>query len=133
MGQGLTELEDLSLRFKNNQRYTEPSSSRPPLQQTSLRSVCEDVLQLVRKVQMDSNASSWKDTLEDWKGFLEILSEKKQFLDCSGTEDCISYFFDQLWDLYEFEDDVEALKIKKLLPDLQHEMNELIRGERQTI
>ena len=82
---------------------------------------------------MDSNASSWKDTLEDWKGFLEILSEKKQFLDCSGTEDCINYFFDQLWDLYEFEDDVEALKIKKLLPDLQHEMNELIRGERQTI
>ena len=77
---------------------------------------------------MDSNASSWKDTLEDWKGFLEILSEKKQFLDCSGTEDCISYFFDQLWDLYEFEDDVEALKIKKLLPDLQHEMNELIQG-----
>ena len=92
-----------------------------PLQQFSetLRSAYADIIEVLRQEQMPSNAPSWEETLQDWRGFLELFTRNKNFSDCSGTHDCINFFFDELWEMYEVEDDPEALEIRNNLESLQ--------------
>ena len=98
-----------------------------PLQQFSetVRSAFADIIQLLRQEQMPSNVPSWEETLQDWRGFLEIFTAKKNFSDCSGTHDCINFFFDELWEMYQNEDDTEALEIRSNLQSLQDRLGNL--------
>ena len=98
-----------------------------PLQQFSeaMKSAYADIIQVLIQEQMASSAPSWEETLQDWRGFLEIFTAKKNFSECSGTHDCINFFFDELWEMYQNEDDTEALEIRSNLQSLQDWMSNL--------
>ena len=71
---------------------------------------------------------SWNQALIAWQGSLEILTDAKMFFGCSGTENCFSYFFNALEDLYEYEDDVKrGSEIKQLIPELKFQLFRLIQ------
>ena len=91
----------------------------------SMGTAYDEIIQILRQEQMSSSAPSWEETLQDWRGFLEIFTAKKNFSDCSGTHDCIGFFFDELWEMYEVEDDTEALEIKSNLVSLEGLMSNL--------
>ena len=60
----------------------------------------------------NDSSQSWNDTLEAWRAFLEVFTSSKGFEECSGTQDCINYFFEGAKEFYEFEDSPRALEIK---------------------
>lgn len=67
----------------------------------------------------NDSSQSWNDTLEAWRAFLEVFTSNNEFEECSGTEDCIDYFFDGANEFYEFEDSARAMTIKDALPQLR--------------
>ena len=67
----------------------------------------------------NDSSQSWNDTLEAWRAFLEGLTFNNGFEECSGTEDCIDYFFEGAKEFYEFEDSPRAMAIKDALPQLR--------------
>ena len=67
----------------------------------------------------NDSSQSWNDTLEAWRAFLEVFTSNNEFKECSGTEDCIDYFFDGANEFYEFEDSPRAMVIKDALPQLR--------------
>ncbi|KAJ7327690.1 Putative ephrin-receptor like [Desmophyllum pertusum] len=73
----------------------------------------------------NDSSQSWNDTLEAWRAFLEIFTSNKGFEECSGTEDCIDYFFEGAKEFYEFEDSPRALEIKDALPQLREVIKSL--------
>ena len=68
---------------------------------------------------MNGSSQSWNDTFEAWRAFLEVYTLKKGFEECSGTQDCIKYFFQGAKEFYEFESSRRALEIKDALPRLE--------------
>ena len=74
---------------------------------------------------MNDSSQSWNDTFEAWKAFLEVYTLEKGFEGCSGTQDCIIYFFDGAKEFYEFENSRRALEIKDALPRLQNVIQSL--------
>ncbi|KAJ7327695.1 Hemicentin-1 [Desmophyllum pertusum] len=73
----------------------------------------------------NDSSQSWNDTLETWRAFLEVFTSNKGFEECSGTEDCIDYFFEGAKEFYEFEDSPRALEIKNALPQLREVIKSL--------
>ena len=67
----------------------------------------------------NDSSQSWNDTLEAWRAFLEVFTSNNAFEECSGTEDCMVYFFDGAKEFYEFEDSPRAMAIKDFLPRLR--------------
>ena len=67
----------------------------------------------------NDSSQSWNDALEAWRAFLEVFTSSNEFEECSGTEDCIDYFFDGAKEFYEFEDSPRAMAIKDALPQLR--------------
>ena len=67
----------------------------------------------------NDSSQSWNDTLEAWRAFLEVFTSNNEFEECSGTADCIDYFFDGVKEFYEFEDSPRAMVIKDALPQLR--------------
>ena len=68
---------------------------------------------------MNGSSQSWNDTFEAWRAFLEVYTLEKGFEECSGTQDCIKYFFEGAKEFYEFESSRRALEIKDALPRLE--------------
>ena len=68
---------------------------------------------------MNGSSQSWNDTFEAWRAFLEVYTLGKGFEECSGTQDCIKYFFEGAKQFYEFEGSRRALEIKDALPRLE--------------
>ena len=73
----------------------------------------------------NDSSQSWNDTFEAWRAFLEVYTSKKGFQECSGTRDCIIYFFEGAKEFYEFETSRRALEIKDALPRLQNVIQSL--------
>ena len=73
----------------------------------------------------NDSSQSWNDTLEAWRAFLEVFTSNNEFEECSGTEDCIDYFFDGAKEFYEFEDSPRAMAIKDALPQLREVVRKL--------
>ena len=67
----------------------------------------------------NDSSQSWNETLEAWRAFLEIFTSSKGFKECSGTQDCVEYFFEGAKEFYEFEDSPKALEIKEALNRLR--------------
>lgn len=70
----------------------------------------------------NDSSQSWNETLEAWRAFLEIFTVSKGFKECSGTQDCVEYFFEGAKEFYEFEDSPRALEIKEALNRLRQMM-----------
>ena len=75
----------------------------------------------------NDSTQSWNDTLEAWRAFLEVFTSNNEFEECSGTEDCIDYFFDGAKEFYEFEDSPRAMAIKDALPQLREVIRKLTK------
>lgn len=73
----------------------------------------------------NDSSQYWNDTLEAWRAFLEVFTSTKEFEECSGTQDCIEYFFAGAKEFYQFEDSPRALEIKEALPQLKEEIKSL--------
>ena len=73
----------------------------------------------------NDSSQSWNDTFEAWRAFLEVYTLEKGFEECSGTQDCIIYFFEGAKEFYEFENSQRALEIKDALPRLQNVIHSL--------
>ena len=73
----------------------------------------------------NDSSQRWNDSLEAWRAFLEVFTSAKEFEECSGTQDCIEYFFAGAKEFYEFEDSPRALEIKEALPQLKEVIKSL--------
>ena len=73
----------------------------------------------------NDSSQHWNDSLEAWRAFLEVFTSVKEFEECSGTQDCIEYFFAGAKEFYEFEDSPRALEIKEALPQLKEVIKSL--------
>ena len=73
----------------------------------------------------NDSSQHWNDSLEAWRAFLEVFTSAKEFEECSGTQDCIEYFFAGAKEFYEFEDSPTALEIKEALPQLKEVIKSL--------
>ena len=73
----------------------------------------------------NDSSQHWNDSLEAWRAFLEVFTSAKEFEECSGTQDCIEYFFAGAKEFYEFEDSPRALEIKEALPQLKEVIRSL--------
>ena len=77
----------------------------------------------------NDSTQSWNDTLEAWRAFLEAFTSNNGFEECSGTEDCIDYFFEGVKEFYEFEDSPRALVIKDAIPQLREVVKSLTTAD----
>ena len=73
----------------------------------------------------NDSSQSWNDTIEAWMAFMELFTSANGFLECSGTQDCIEYFFEGADEFYEFEESPRALEIKDALTHLRLMMTSL--------
>ena len=79
-----------------------------------------DTIQTLKDAQLNnSGVISWNDTLDDVRGFLDVLSREKNFSECSGVQDCVDFFFDRLEEMYEMEYHPRAIEIKAMLQSLK--------------
>ena len=130
LSSGFYDLESLA-ETVNNWNLTSNNSSvniTSSYQNSSFVTEYMEILETLKnessKLTNDS-AQSWNDTLEAWRAFLEIFTSNNGFEECSGTEDCIEYFFEGAKEFYEFEDSPRALVIKEALPQLREVVNSL--------
>ena len=87
-----------------------------------------DIIQFLKDVQINSSgAISWNDTLNDVRGFLDVLTQKKNFTDCSGIQDCADFFFDSLEEMYGMEYHPRAIEIKVALQSLNKIISSILR------
>ena len=80
----------------------------------------------------NDSSQHWNDSLEAWRAFLEVFTSAKEFEECSGTQDCIEYFFAGAKEFYEFEDSPRALEIKEALPQLKEVIKSLTTEDMST-
>ena len=73
----------------------------------------------------NDSSQSWNESTEAWRAFLELFTFANGFSECSGTQDCIEYFFEGGKEFYEFEDSSRALEIKDALNHLRRVMKSL--------
>ena len=73
----------------------------------------------------NDSSQSWNESTEAWRAFLELFTSANGFLECSGTQDCIEYFFEGAKEFYEFENSPSALEIKDALNHLRRVMRSL--------
>ena len=73
----------------------------------------------------NDSSQHWNGSLEAWRAFLEVFTSAKEFEECSGTQDCIEYFFAGAKEFYEFEDSPRALETKEALPQLKEVIKSL--------
>lgn len=61
---------------------------------------------------------TWSSILEQWRSSLNVLTTYKNLTECSGSQDCVDYFFRTLDEFYLFEYGHQALDIKEHLKEL---------------
>ena len=74
-----------------------------------------------------SEALTWSDILHDARGFLNILTQRKNFSQCSGILDCADFFFDSLEEMYKMENHPRAIEIKEALQSLNKIIGNILR------
>ena len=130
LSSGLRELEILTQTAVNNslsQNISLNASSGDNSNNSFLEEYVE-MLQVLKDgiIGLNNDSSQhWNDSLEAWRAFLEVFTSAKEFEECSGTRDCIEYFFAGAKEFYEFEDSPRALEIKEALPQLKEVIKSL--------
>ncbi|PFX29112.1 hypothetical protein AWC38_SpisGene6173 [Stylophora pistillata] len=82
-----------------------------------------DMIQFLKNAQLNiTGTTSWSDILSDARGFLDVMTQRKNFTQCSGISDCAGFFFDSLDEMYEMENHPRAFEIK----DALHSLNKII-------
>lgn len=95
--------------------------------QQQIRASFSDIIQSLKHVQINSaGAISWNNTLDDVRGFLNVLSWAKNFTECSGSQDCTDFFFDSLEEMYEMEYHPRANEIKTMLKSLKRIISSML-------
>ncbi len=123
LSSGFQDLERLAERVNLSDLESNRVSvnNTPAYRNSSFVTEYVEIIEVLRnestKLTNDSS-QSWNDTLEAWRAFLEVFTSNNGFEDCSGTQDCIDYFFEGAREFYEFEDSPRALVIKHALPQL---------------
>ena len=130
LSSGLRELEILTQTAVNSslsQNVSLNASSGDNSNNSFLEEYVEMLQVLKDGIIVLNNDSSqhWNDSLEAWRAFLEVFTSAKEFEECSGTQDCIEYFFAGAKEFYEFEDSPRALEIKEALPQLKEVIKSL--------
>ena len=130
LSSGLRELEMLTQTAVNSslsQNISLNASSGDDSNNSFLEEYVE-MLQVLKDgiIGLNNDSSQhWNDSLEAWRAFLEVFTSAKEFEECSGTQDCIEYFFAGAKEFYEFEDSPRALEIKEALPQLKEVIKSL--------
>ena len=130
LSSGLRELEILTQTAVNSslsQNISLNASSADNSNNSFLEEYVE-MLQVLKDgiIGLNNDSSQhWNDSLEAWRAFLEVFTSAKEFEECSGTQDCIEYFFAGAKEFYEFEDSPRALEIKEALPQLKEVIKSL--------
>ncbi|PFX29109.1 Fibulin-5 [Stylophora pistillata] len=89
-----------------------------------------DIFQFLKNAQLNTTGgTSWSDMLNDTRGFLDAVTLKKRFTQCSGILDCADFFFDSLDELYERENHPRAIEIKKGLQALNKIIDSILRED----
>ena len=130
LSSGLRELEILTQTAVNSslsQNVSLNASSGDNSNNSFLEEYVEMLQVLKDGIIVSNNDSSqhWNDSLEAWRAFLEVFTSAKEFEECSGTQDCIEYFFAGAKEFYEFEDSPRALETKEALPQLKEVIKSL--------
>ena len=130
LSSGLRELEILTQTAVNSslsQNVSLNASSGDNSNNSFLEEYVEMLQVLKDGIIVLNNDSSqhWNDSLEAWRAFLEVFTSAKEFEECSGTQDCIEYFFAGAKEFYEFEDSPRALETKEALPQLKEVIKSL--------
>ncbi|XP_078370477.1 uncharacterized protein LOC144654268 isoform X2 [Oculina patagonica] len=130
LSSGFHDLETLADRV----HLSSMTSSNSSVNNTSANQNSSFVTEYIEMIEVLKNEStkltndssqSWNDTLEAWRAFLEVFTSNNGFEECSGTQDCIDYFFEGEREFYEFEDSPRALVIKDALPQLREVVTSL--------
>ena len=66
-----------------------------------------------------TSKTTWGRILEQWRDSLSVLTRNKNLTECSGSQDCVDYFFDTLHEFYQFEHRQRAQEIKQQLQELK--------------
>lgn len=123
MAAGIRGLEVLPGEADNDGRFL-PGPSQ------EIRAAFSDTVQSMKETYLDASRSlSWNTTLNDLRGFLDVLSRKNNFTECSGIRDCIDFFFDSLEEMYEMENHPRAIIIKSALKDLEKIIGKFLRED----
>ena len=89
-----------------------------------------DTVQSLKETYLNSSRMiSWNTTLNDLRGFLDVLSRKNNFTECSGIQDCIDFFFDSLGEMYETEYHPRAIEIKSMLKELEGIISKILKED----
>ena len=93
-----------------------------------IRASFSDTIQSLKDTRRNSSgAIPWNNTLDDARGFLDVLAREKNFTDCSGIQDCIDFFFDSLAEMYEMEHHPRAIEIKAMLQSLERIISSMLK------
>lgn len=93
-----------------------------------IRASFSDTIQSLKDTRRNSSgAIPWNNTLDDARGFLDVLAREKNFTDCSGIQDCVDFFFDSLAEMYEMEHHPRAIEIKAMLQSLERIISSMLK------
>lgn len=104
------------IMFDPHYNHSEKNSSTPSLQ--PLESLKRMMWSMKSHYVNSTGEVKWDRILEQWRASLNVLTTHKNFTECSGSQDCVDYFFRTLDEFYLFEDGQLALEIKKHLQEL---------------
>lgn len=130
LSSGLRELEILTQTAVNSS-LSQNISLNASSDDNSNNSFLEEYVEMLQVLKdgiigfNNDSSQHWNDSLEAWRAFLEVFTSAKEFEECSGTQDCIEYFFAGAKEFYEFEDSPRALEIKEALPQLKEVIKSL--------
>ena len=94
-------------------------------------SVSTTIQSLKDTLRNSSGAIPWNNTLDDVRSFLDVLSQEKNFTDCSGIRDCTDFFFDSLAEMYEMEYHPRAIEIKATLKSLERIISSMMKEDHE--
>lgn len=112
-----------SLRGIENLRLDESDNDNGPLEE--IQSTFDDTLKSIRNMFLN-DTSVGNTSLDDLHASLDVLSKTKNFSECSGFQDCVEFFFDSLWSMYETEDHPRVIAIKRALKELKILFSEIL-------
>ena len=114
-----------SLRGIEKLRLDGSDNENGPLEE--IQSTFDDTLKSIRQMFLNDTSVATRNTsLDDLHALLDVLSKTKNFSECSGFQDCVEFFFDSLWSMYETEDHPRAIAIQQSLKELKILFSEIL-------
>lgn len=93
-----------------------------------IRASFSDTIQSLKDTRRNSSGTiPWNNTLDDVRGFLDVLSREKNFTECSGIQDCTDFFFESLEEMYKMEHHPRAIEIKTMLESLERIISSMLK------